>query len=377
VRKVVAFIGAVVVAAPGMAATDTRFSMTAQAGVGYDSNPFLNENAKGSLTGDITLSPQIDWVTPTSSTKLSGQVNRVEYLKNYDASRSYDATLTRNQQFNEKLSGNAQIGFSDSTTALLEPGEDDFGTSSNNRRRQYSGSGSLSYQPDARNSFTTGANYQKAQYPGEDSGLNDYDSYGGSFGYSRVISDRTTVGVTLGVSQMNSKNNPDSTSYQPQITLKHAFNSAWSLDAAVGIIFQRTKFGGATDSTRNLGLQLDLCGTYPRQSICIGASRDSSASGYGGPRIRSEAHVNYSYQLNERSRITANGTYTTDKSSSFAFVADKIEYARASAGYERDLTQRLSVGALADYSWRSFSGSSSSNSIAGSAYLRMKFGRTQ
>ncbi|MFW2830591.1 hypothetical protein [Sphingomonas sp. ID0503] len=376
-RRLAFAASAVLIASPAGAALDSSYWMDVQADVGVDTNPYLDEDSKTTGTASITLLPAVNFSGARSSTTVSGRYMREEYFSRYDASQDIGVNLDHSHRLSERLDAKFGAGFSHSTNALLNTDiDDDLATQGNQKRRSYDANGSLTYRISDRSTFTGTGYYQRAEYPGNEiNSIGDYTTYGGTVGYSRVLNSRTSLGLSLGASETRSVTNPDSTSYQPQVTFEHRFSQAWTINGSVGVIFQKTKFLGRSENSTNLGAQLNLCGTYPRDSICIFGSRDSSASGYGGPRIRTSFGANYSRQLSERSRIAASGTYTRDKSQDFGFVARNVDYAYANASYERDVSQRLTAGVRANYSWRKFSGFSTVDSVGGSVFVRYRLGR--
>jgi hypothetical protein len=379
-KKIIGFVGAFGLASPGLAA-DTYFGLTAEIGGGYDSNPYLREGSGGSATVNGSLSPTIQFVTPTSTTALSGYVARTEYLQhNRNPAKSYSVDLNHTQSFSPRLTWTGGIGFSDTTTSLLDPIDQDIATSSDRSRRLYHGQGSFTWKQDALSTWTLSGFANKAEYGNGGSStvdrlLRDYTTYGGAIGYSRVVSERTSLGVTVNGSRINSKSYPDTTSIQPQLTITHQFSSIWTLNAGVGAIFQKTSFNGDSHKSTNLGFNFDMCGTYPQQTLCFSGSRDTQPSGFGGARTRTNIGLTYSRQLSERSSITASGNYLKDKSPAFFNqFAQSIDYQNATVRYSHDLTERLSAGVQGDYRRRHIRGEGTGDSVGGLVFLSMKFG---
>lgn len=376
-KKIIGFVGAFGMATPGMAA-DTYFGLTAEVGAGYDSNPYLRQGGGGSASVNGNLTPTFQIVTPTSTTALSGYIGRVEYLqKNRNPAKSYRANLDHTQRLSSTLTATAGVSASETTTSLLDPINEDVTTSSDRRRRFYEADGSLSWQQDARNSWSASGYVNKAEYPGArtDTLLRNYKSYGGSVAYRRLLSERTTIGVSVNGSRINSTSYPDTTSFRPQITFSQMLSSVWRLDGGIGAIFQKTSYLGNSSKSTNLGFNFDLCGTYPVQTFCFTGSRDTAPSGFGGARTRTNIGVTYDRKLSERSSINASASYVRDKSPAFLqSLARSIDYQDASLRYSHQLSERLSAGVEGNYRRRSIKSQGSADSFGGVIFLSMSFG---
>jgi len=374
--RLIAATGLAILSGPALAA-DPVFSATAELNGGYDSNPYLDDFVdSGSATVGVVLSPRVEWREATSTTSVSGQASRTQYLNSDDHSQLYSVMLARDQRFSNQLSGNLALNFLDATTALLSPIEQDQGDiiASGQRQRTYGADGGLSYALSERSSFSASGDIQRSTYPGA-SYLGDYTSYGGSFGYSHVLSARTTVGASVGVHWTESAIYPDSRVISPGVNITQALNEHWTFTGGVSAILQRSSAGGS-GSTTNLGFNASLCGTYPRTSICINASRDAAPSGYGGQRLRTQIGVTGSYQLSEHDRISGSGSYVRDQSGAFDLATPSLSYANARVDYSHDLTERISVGAAATYLRRDYVGAGGrASSIGGNAFIRARLGR--
>lgn len=359
------------------AAAETFFTLDARGDVGYDSNPFLAEGGDtAAATFGLRLTPQFTARAATSTTVVTGTLARTEYSRRFDAAEDYGIDLSHQNQVTERLGINLNAGISDTRSSFLEPEDLDI-NAAGRRRRSYDVGGSFSWQQDARSSWTGGASFQRSEYPGDDLGLSDFDSLSGNLAYNRVLSSQTTVGIQMAVTRTTSDFYPDSTIYQPRLTLVHQFNEAWSLDAGVGVSFQRSRFNGRSDNSRTLAASANLCRTDPRSTLCVGASRDTAPSGLGGTQRFDQVSADYSYRLTELGSARFNASYSRSRSENFTAVSPDVDYAQATASYEHTLSPRTGVGVSASYRYRDYDRIGSTDGYGGTVFLRHRFGRTQ
>lgn len=365
--------GLAVVATPSGAAP-IEFSATARANAGYASNPFLlpGENG-GSISIGGSFSPQLTSRTATSVTTLTGDFDRTEYLRNYEHSDNLGVNLNRQQQFSSALSGNAHVGYSTSRGGFDTPEDILDQTTLGARRRLVMGDGGLTWQASARDVVALRVFGSHASYAGR--GLSSYDQYGVTGSYSRVLSERTRVGASLSASRTESGISGDTDTVQPNLTLRQQLGPFWSLDGSVGLIFQRTSQLGFRSSSKSVGFDADLCGTYPRWTLCFTASRQTSPSGLGGLRTETYGRVSYDYRLDERSRFNLGASYSTSSAKDRIVPFPREKYVSADAGYSRDLSRRISVGASGSYRRRELRGFGTADGFTGTLNLIAKIGR--
>lgn len=381
IRGAVAGAAMLGIAGTASAAPASYFSLVGTLTGGYSSNPFLEDDAHGSATLGITIDPQLQLATATGTTTISGDFSRVQYLTQSEHSQTFSATIGQVQQLSAKLSANASASFLDSTSALLQPFAADAPPdvdilSSRQRVRTFNLGGGLNWQASAVDTFSLNATYTRSTYPGNSDFYSAFTSYGATGSYSHAFSERTSVGANFGITRTTSGLYPDATIYQPRATIKQQVNAHWTLNGSLGVIIQDTDFAGHHDRSTSLGFEADLCGTYPRLNLCVTASRDTSASGYGGVRTQTSLSATGTYTVDEHSRVSGNAGYTKDASQG-AFGTPSLSYAQATATYDRDLTKSLGLTATAGYQRRMYHQLGSADGVTASLGLRIRLGRTR
>jgi hypothetical protein len=381
VRRIAALLAALATGAalPGAAGAQSVTAGGSLTGrIGYGSNPYLNLNSPGgSGVAGGNLTGWLQNRSETSSTRLTGVVDIDQNFQYYGRAENYQALLDHQQTISDKLSVRVGARYSDAINPrnfqvdsnaapidLLSIGQ---------RSRNISANGTVQWAPTSRDSFYIGPQYSHTTYPG---GVgSSYNSYGMSGGYLRQVSAKMKVGVDLSVQKVNSQGFSNSTSYQGGVRLVYDFSPIWQFDGNVGLIHQTSSFGNSSTP----GFSANLCGKYPRYNICLEASRQSAASGFGGLRTDNRIGANVGYDLSSRSHLKFGAVYDISQSSGISIVPTQ-KYWEISGGYSRTITTRLSGGFSGRYQNRNYGSLAGVNDSTVSGYaatldVTYKFGR--
>ena len=370
------------------AAADLLFGGTAQVRLGYADNPFLDPNAPGgSAQVAGTLAPRLTRTTSLGQTVLSATYDRNQYLSHYSYSDSIAADLRQSERFNERLSGAFHAGYLNSKnpfigSSLAQPVDPTTGAATpidelttGQRTQSYTADTNFSWIPTARDSMTIAGNYTRSTYDSSGRTLaSNYSNYGGNASYMRTLGPRSKVGLQVVVNHSDSDAYGSSTSYQPNLVLQWAFTQFWAFNGSVGAIFQNATGQKASHS---LGFNGSLCGTYPRDTICFTASRQTAASGIGGLRTDLRFGTNFTYRLTEHSSITGTASYSNSKSKGGTVADQDQKFTQAGVDYSRVVSQRVSVGFGGRYQQRSSQLQGKAHALSGTINLTASFGRTQ
>jgi len=355
------------------AAQSIDLSATVEGAAGYAVNPQLRPGERGGAGfGRVSISPVLSRATALSQTVLSGSYRREQYFSSFGRTQSITASLGHNQAFTEHLRGNIGVNYTQADNLLLNP---DIDLSQVNSLTDGRKTKSLSAQ--AGLSWTIGADDSvnlSGQYAHSRSGTgllaNSYNQYSGDVSYLHAISAWTRIGVRSSYSYFDNSAF-SSTSIGPGVVIDHSFTPIWKLNGDVGIIIQRS--GAPVNSTStSLGFHLSLCGTYPRTTMCLLAGRQTSASAFGGQQVQTNVGASYSYKLTELSSISASANY--GRNGGGAPNSGSSQVFRASANYNRTLTERISIGVEATGGYYKNGVTGNARSIEGSAYARVKIG---
>jgi hypothetical protein len=383
VRRSYLLLTALGLAAPA-SAKPLDFSAILEGHAGYAINPRLDpDRTEGAGVGGLRFQPTLKQETSVSETTLGGDFEREEYTNSYGHTQSISATLDHSQSFSEHLHGDLNASYLRSNNILLGETIDPalLGDIANNEHVWHAqAAGTITWQMSGRDQISGGGLY--AHEVADSFGFSrSYNQYGADFTYLHTLSARTKVGVRMNVSRFVTQLTGNSTSLSPAFVVQHAFSSIWKLDADVGVIIQRTG-APVRSTTTGVGFHANLCGTYPRSSLCVTVGRDTSATAFNGVRRQITASAQYSYRLSERSTLSAQVSYLHDGSGQPAVLSGPAaafgfglssDVLRADIDYNRQLSERLSIGVDGRAGYRK-TDPGSGHSISGTGYVRYRIG---
>ena len=349
------------IAAPAMAA-NVKAKVETSVRLGYSTNPFLsagNNLSSGSVTGSID--PSLTWVTEKGSVVLSGTYDRTEYLRNYAGVSGYGGGLDVKQKlsptldvfgalrYDSRIIGQNDLSLAGAPGTLPIDNTDVNLIGTRQRSNTLQASAGYNWQVSPRDTITGNAAATLTRYPNRAPG-SDSDNYGGTIGYQRAISEKTKVGVSGTVYHI-SYDTPglDTLVMQPNVTFSTQFSEAWSFDASLGISFTDLKQPGPGNDQRNTGWAgtADLCHRGRLNNFCFSASRQVSASGFGGTVTRDQLAFNMHQQLTERLGFNGSGSFA-QSDSQFAAIGRR-RFVTAQGGLDYKLFPNVVVGADAHY----------------------------
>jgi hypothetical protein len=377
-------------------------SATVTVGGGYSSNPFLGRgDSEGSANAQVTVTPRLDIIDDTDSGVISGFYNRTEYFNGYDANDGYGVNVSANHAINTRTSVGVFAGYdsqilgaggafsnapvilpgtigtgtggaggvgtdtgSGGTTGavpvvpvptnpvIIDPGVigGDIGLIGLRQRRNSLNAGiSGSFRPSEVSSWNFGANVSRNSYP-DSSGLAiSSRTYGVNTGYTRSLSERSSVGLQVSGTIVDYARVPSSRFVNPQLTYSRLLAERWSLNLAVGVSYVDDGFSSNFTPSANGS----LCRSSERGSFCLLVARQPSVSAFGGARNQTSVSANYSYRLAERTSLSANASYQHVSNGVSSSLVDRAgrapAYLNASATVNQQLARRLSAFATALY----------------------------
>ena len=380
-------LGLLLCSLPGNARAEVTWGATAEARLGYGTNPFLSgagDNDAGSGLVGFTLAPHLDWAQPTGLTTLAASYNRDQYFSRYGSADDYGVDLRRRQRVTGRLTATADAGYFSSRSGLLSTYYNGVITSPNlvdalavgTRQRRTHGDLGLDWRPNARDDLQLSAFAEHDSFARIPRG--DYTYYGATIGDSHAIDARTRVGAQLTVSRTQSAGFPDGTSFQPAATVQRTLGAHWTFNGSLGAIIQRQRVNGRTRSDVTPGFSASFCHDGVHSHVCLTASRQTAPSGLGGLRRQTQFGVEGVYRLTEHSRLLASGAYGISDTAGTVLL-DTISYgdqryAFARLGYQRDLSARLAAGLNGFYQRRTGRGLPEVHSVAVTVSLTARFG---
>ncbi len=368
-------LGGVTVVAQSPAMADTRVGADLGLDGGYSTNPFSGQGGgtgSGTLTGSFR--PFVDLITPSSSTRITGDVSRTEYARLYDGHTDFGGMLVTQARPSAQttLSGNA--GFTSRVVNALNPiysvilpGPENpdlpiiidpaTGGTFAQRTKMLNGGLQLHQRVSARDAITLQVNGALLRYGRQNVAgtypQSDYDMFGGGIGYQRSISANTAIGMSVNASRTKYKTGGfgTSTTVSPALTLQTKLSPTVTLSADAGVTFSDMDLaGGGSRKTTSLSGSVNVCKQRgERSTFCLSGARTVSPSGFAGMSRQTSLGASYSYALDPRSQLTVSGSYARQSSMRGISNTGTYDYGQATVGYSRQITRRLSAVASVGY----------------------------
>jgi hypothetical protein len=336
---------------------------------GYSSAPFSGVNSKSAGTLKLRANPRVEVQHSTGNITLSGGVTQTFYSRIYNDTTDYNAALTALEQVSPRTSLHARLGFDSSVLnnneLILNPvapvsptGPNELppvvdATASNfqgQRRDSFTGVLGVDHQLSERDKVSLSVN--GAAVRGEaHSTIADYD-YGAASGqYSRQVSGKVSLGISMTGSHTNYRGTRigDATTYSPALTATVDFGHGWTLSGSGGATFvdQQTLLG-ERNNTFGSG-SLTACHRGERLNFCFSGNQSVSPATNGTVGNQTSVGANATYQLDEFSTLSGSVSYA--RNHRIQQVGSTVDdYLSSRLGYSRRITERLSGRAETGYS---------------------------
>lgn len=392
-------LGALVVMAAALptaalAQQEDRLSVDVIGSAGYLNNPFaIADGDTGSALASVDILPRYQILSENSAFTISGAATLQQYLRRYGRNDSYSAAVDYEVRPSERLRAHTRLDLSSAVVGAnntflpgiigagqvipaqggpvgtgvpvtgpspiivplpgFTPGFTDvglFGLRNRRRLARLSSDGSLGVS--VRDSLTFSAYGELTRY--RDLPLfGDYEAYGASLGYTRRMSDRLTLGVRASASKFDYRQeNSDSRVFPLEVTASARLSPIWTVDGALGVTFIDSDAAHSTSSTSVSG-NVNACRRGELSTMCLQASRQVSATGLVGSQYVTTAGLSWSRRLGERENVSLNASYSNVGGNDEVLVGNgqplQTEFAQATAGYDRQLSERLRFVASATY----------------------------
>jgi hypothetical protein len=379
---------------PGIGQT-TSTSLELGAGAGYTTNPFLRTvNDEGSAFARLSASGIHRWSGERGFTSLRAYLENSTYLSHYSSKRIFDLNARTEHQANERMRLFGSLEFSGDLAGQLSnrfvdvpvnpevpdptepppvnPDDPDL-FSFTGRQFRLDGQAGAAIKASERSNITISGGAHRVSYKSEL--LNDYTTLFAYGAFDRVLSERTTAGVSLNLRQTNFDGSDDrTTTINPAVTAQTRFRENWDASAAVGLIFAEQGSVGDKQRSTNVSLSGSVCHTDQSERFCGRLARYAQSASRANLVITTSAGIDWFKKLDATQtlqlsasavRYVAENTVTDNlKSNHFQFAGN----------YSRKLKERLSVGANAAIRSLRQQGPNPNMDISGSVFLRYRVG---
>lgn len=354
------------------ARAETTNVLDLSAGVGFSTNPNSGNSSSGSGFGRLSAYGNHSWRNERSSASIHGFVENSLYWNNHHGSQSI-FTVGANGAFTASptvsLYGNLDF-FGDiagqlsnrlisvpSGPPIVDPNNplpppttvpDIFGF----RGHQYrlSGQAGASIRSGELSTITLTAGAGHTWFTGNPHA--DYTTYHGSLGYSRQISELTSIGPTLHLVYQDFEAGDSTTIVNPALSANTRLSETITASGAVGVIVLNQDFAGHSDSSVSPSFSASICGQGTLSSICAHVAHDAQSAindrvlnSTSRGAVTTTADVTYYRQLSASGTLQAT-LYATHYSSSSPLLNQDLKstYVSAVLGYDRGIGHRLFAG---------------------------------
>lgn len=367
------------------------------ANLGYSSNPFLEAgSSRSSSFGRVSARGVHSFGGERSRSSISAFVEGSTYLNDYGLKSIFSITGDTQYQASERVSlfGTASVtgdlGGQLSNRFLYVPpvavvpnpnqppppinvDDPDLFSFTGRQYRVY-GQGGASFQVSEASSLTLSGGAQRTFYT--DDLLDDFTTVFGNGMYSRTLSERTTIGVGVGVNHTSySNSSANATTINPTVNIRTLLSENWDASASVGVSFSKVdqELGGS-DSSTNISLDASLCRSMEFDRFCGHVARYAQSSSRAALVTTTSVGVDWYKKLDADSTIQLSAGVVRYVSELQVLQDIRTHHFRLAASYSRRINARLSAGA--DVGVRSLrqSGPDPNADIGGSVFLRYRLG---
>lgn len=312
------------------AAAQDRLTADASASIGVATNPFLDTGSPPTAIGP-TLSFRPTWISerPLTTLRVEGDAHATFYNRGYGTNESISVQGSGTHKLSEFTTLNAAVGYINTIVGTFNDvrvpvgpvvpiGADlpvfvnDPALGGVGRRRQiYQASGNLVSILSPRDQIEAGVAVSANRSGGF--GLEDFNYATPSVAYSRLLSEKFTVGASfaVGISNYLRSSVGDATVYQPSLTASRTISERWTLKASLGAAIVNLNEGlGQTRTTTTFNGTADLCRRDLRWTACFNFARQTVPSAFQGVRTSSSAATSIGYRINEFDDLSLSGSYS-------------------------------------------------------------------
>jgi hypothetical protein len=366
------------------------------ASLGYSSNPFLEfDDSNGSFLARASARGVHSWGNEGGRTTLTGFVEGTTYFDDYGLKSIFSLNADTNQKVSEKVTIFGSLGFSGDLSGqlgnrfLYTPGQvivpdpslppnpvpvqDPTLFSFAGRQYQLYGQAGASIRTSERGSLTISGGAQRIFYTSNF--LDDYTTIFGTASYNHQVSERATVGLSMGAHHTDySGSDENSTILNPAITAHLLLSEEWDANASVGVSF--SNFDRITGNSNSTDLSLDgsICHTSETERLCGRVARYTESQSRNSIVTTSSIGVNWFKRLDDKQTIQLAASYI-HYSSNFEVVEDlNSNYFDLAGTYNRKIGNRLSAGADVSVRKLAQDGPDPEMDLSGSLFLRYRLG---
>ncbi|MEL6873843.1 MAG: hypothetical protein AAGM33_00045 [Pseudomonadota bacterium] len=389
--------GSMILPAPALA--ETQFYTDVSLGAGLSTNPYLqNGPVDSTVSGSVTVVPRLIVTEDVTTFDLRGLARIEEFEEGFRTNTAYGIDGSVEHSLSDRTQLRARAGFRGSIVGVnsgffnppevidnnfLPPVADDIGLNGTNQRRTtFQGGVGISHSLSELDSISVDVSASAVRF-GDAIVQDEYNFFSQNVGYSRVLSDTTSIGASVGLSQVNYLNQDqgDSSIISPSITFDQQIGPDFTLSGSAGVSFARVDNGpfGKTNSTDFSGT-LSLCRQGQNSNFCLNGSRQTLPSAFDGVRSQTSVGLGYTRKLSRNDDLSISAGYSRSSNPVLGptqVVSETLEYVRGSATFNHRFQDRITGFISVGYSDSYQQGISREANKQVSIGVRFRFGNNR
>ncbi|WP_236547953.1 hypothetical protein [Sphingomonas sp. AX6] len=347
-----AMLAALVAAAPAGAQTVT--SIEADLGVIASDNPFLLDGGDTeALALEFAVRPELRLQPgPTTFVEIDGEAAYRRYLRRYGDFVTGHADAVVRHRASDFLSADARLSYARELPIDALTDSIDFAVDPNSVRQRISGRTTATLTVSARDRMTLGAGFDRIRYA-RPSPLSSTRSWHVDAEWTRRLTERLRAGLMATATNTNISGVGNLSGIGVRAVAEYRFSSTLEARGQLGVEWTRYQI---TDGQRRARLSGsgNVCYRPQRIEACVTASLQNEVSGIGGLQRETFVGGTFRYRINESSSVTALGEYRAADLTGPVIAAARTNATRLGAGYERRISQRLTLTGNVDYLRRAY-----------------------
>lgn len=366
--------GALIAAASPAYAQSVRTTLSVSIDGSAASNPFLLPDGDAAGSATISIDPAVFIEDERGDVAVRSNLRYSQYTSRYGGDEAGRLAANARYALDERTRATASAYVSSSRTPLrdnlafglgnlLEPdGIENFEvpfldpTISGGFARvtRFGADAGIGYTLNPTSSINAGLSASMTEFDGV--GI-DYRDVSGRVGYSRRLSERTTVGANFQLAHVDYRGGQGgSTIATPSVDLQLQLSETMTLSGDVGFSYVDSDRAGSSQNSFVFAGNVQLCNRGLRSALCLGASNSARPTAFGDISRVTSLAANYDLRLSEVDRFSVGARYTrtgseigddqitvtNDDGMSFGLAGWRELYG-IDARYNRELTDRVSV----------------------------------
>lgn len=374
-------------------AQETRAAVDVAVGGSYSSNPFLiRDGGAGAFATELSVTPQVTFLDERSEATLAAHYRRSDYLTRYSAADSYGVSAQGRRALSPTVNARANLSLNSSIvgqnglgvvgvvdpTPNPVPGTPDIAVIGLNQRQNAISAGlGADWRFGPRDTLTGQVSINRITYGDAGSfALLSSRTTAATVGYSRALSERTSIGVQGSASWIDyDQPGFSGTTYSPQFTFTRQVSEALNFSLGAGVIFLSSTTPLGTSKVTGFSGSFNGCRTAGRSTQCLRGYSDAQPTGLGDVSRRYGGALDYSYRLREADVLRATVEYSRLAATTDTTVqAANVGFLTGLASYERRFTRRFFAGASVGYRQATGNGFGNPSDTTFRLFLRTRLG---